>query len=96
MSRVMAQGDFRPMAANREANSKGAMADLVAILEARRADYARAEAEVDTAGAGVGQSFAELLRIVAQLTGHEAATPAPRSPGEGWVSGIRRLLGPVE
>ncbi len=37
MSRVMAQGDFRPMAQNR-----AAMADLVAILEARRADYARA------------------------------------------------------
>ena len=37
MSRVMAQGDFRPMAQNR-----GAMADLVAILDARRADYARA------------------------------------------------------
>ncbi len=48
MSRVMAQGDFRPMAQNRQA-----MADLVAILEARRADYARAEAEVDTAGEGV-------------------------------------------
>jgi len=96
MSRVMAQGDFRPMAANREAGSKGAMTDLVAILEARRADYARAEAEVDTSGAGVEQSFAELLRIVTQLTGHEAAAPAPRSRGEGWVSGIRRLLGPVE
>ena len=37
MRRVMAQGDFRPMAQNREA-----MADLVAILDARQADYARA------------------------------------------------------
>ena len=45
MRRVMAQGDFRPMAKNPEA-----MADLVAILEARRADYARAEAELDTSG----------------------------------------------
>ena len=45
MSRVMEQGDFRPMAQNREA-----MADLVAILDARRADYARAEAELDTSG----------------------------------------------
>ena len=45
MSRVMEQGDFRPMAENREA-----MADLVAILEARRADYAQAEAELDTSG----------------------------------------------
>jgi len=59
MSRVMAQGDFRPMAQNREA-----MADLVAILEARRADYTRAEAEVDTSSEAVEQSFAKLLRIV--------------------------------
>ena len=57
MSRVMAQGDFRPMAQNR-----AAMADLVAILEARRADYARAEAEVDTSGDAVEQSFAKLLQ----------------------------------
>jgi XRE family transcriptional regulator, aerobic/anaerobic benzoate catabolism transcriptional regulator len=64
MSRVMAQGDFRPMAANRQA-----MADLVAILDARRADYARAEAEVDTSGDAVEQSFAKLLRIVESLIG---------------------------
>ena len=64
MSRVMAQGDFRPMAANRQA-----MADLVAILDARRADYARAEAEIDTAGDAVEQSFAKLLRIVEPLIG---------------------------
>ncbi len=72
MSRVMAQGDFRPMAQNREANSKNAMADLVAILEARRADYARAEAEVDTSGAALEQSFAELLRVVTALLGPQA------------------------
>ena len=41
MGRVMKQGDFRPMAKNREA-----MADLIAILDARRADYARAQAEL--------------------------------------------------
>ncbi|MGB7100236.1 MAG: helix-turn-helix transcriptional regulator [Xanthobacteraceae bacterium] len=64
MSRVMAQGDFRPMAQNR-----AAMADLVAILEARRADYARAEAELDTSGDAVEQSFAKLLRIVAPFNG---------------------------
>ncbi len=45
MNRVMAQGDFRPMSENREA-----MADLVAILEARSSDYAQAEAELDTSG----------------------------------------------
>ena len=58
MSRVMAQGDFRPMAQNREA-----MADLVAILDARGPDYARAEAELDTSGETVEQSFPKLLRI---------------------------------
>jgi XRE family aerobic/anaerobic benzoate catabolism transcriptional regulator len=55
MSRVMQQGDFRPMAQNREA-----MADLVAILDARAADYARAQAQLDTAGDTVEQSFAKL------------------------------------
>jgi XRE family aerobic/anaerobic benzoate catabolism transcriptional regulator len=62
MSRVMAQGDFRPMAQNR-----AAMADLVAILEARRADYSRAEAEIDTSGEAIEQSFAQLLRTVTAL-----------------------------
>jgi XRE family aerobic/anaerobic benzoate catabolism transcriptional regulator len=60
MSRVMEQGDFRPMAQNREA-----MADLVAILDARRADYARAQAELETSGDTVDASFAKLEAIVA-------------------------------
>jgi XRE family aerobic/anaerobic benzoate catabolism transcriptional regulator len=64
MGRVMAQGDFRPMAQNR-----AAMADLVAILEARNADYARAQAELDTSGQTVEQSFAKLLRLVTNLLG---------------------------
>jgi XRE family aerobic/anaerobic benzoate catabolism transcriptional regulator len=59
MSRVVAQGDFRPMAHNREA-----MADLKSILEARRVDYARAQATLDTSGASVQQSLAKLQRIV--------------------------------
>jgi XRE family aerobic/anaerobic benzoate catabolism transcriptional regulator len=64
MSRVMAQGDFRPMAQNREA-----MADLVAILDARSPDYARAQAQLDTSGETVEQSFAKLVRIVTDLLG---------------------------
>jgi XRE family aerobic/anaerobic benzoate catabolism transcriptional regulator len=60
MSRVMRQGDFRPMAHNRQA-----MADLVTILESRRADYARAEATLDTAGETIEQSLAKLRKIVA-------------------------------
>ena len=67
MGRVMAQGDFRPMAANREA-----MADLVAILDARGADYARAEAQLDTSGETVEQSFAKLLRMVGDWLGPTA------------------------
>ena len=63
MSRVMKQGDFRPMARNREA-----MADLHAILEARRVDYARAEATLDTSGATAQQSFAKLVKLVAPWT----------------------------
>jgi len=62
MSRVMAQGDFRPMAQNREA-----MTDLVAILEARRADYARAEAQLDTTGDAMEQSLSKLLRAIGAL-----------------------------
>jgi XRE family aerobic/anaerobic benzoate catabolism transcriptional regulator len=64
MRRVMAQGDFRPMAQNREA-----MADLVAILDARRADYARAQAQLDTSGDSVERSCGKLARIVASCTG---------------------------
>jgi XRE family aerobic/anaerobic benzoate catabolism transcriptional regulator len=62
MRRVMAQGDFRPMARNREA-----MSDLVAILDARSADYARAEAALDTSSDEEPQSLAKLVRIADRL-----------------------------
>jgi XRE family transcriptional regulator, aerobic/anaerobic benzoate catabolism transcriptional regulator len=78
MSRVMAQGDFRPMAQNR-----GAMADLVAILDARRADYARAEAEIDTSGDAVEQSFAKLLQAVTKMLGLDGAPAPRRAAGRG-------------
>jgi XRE family transcriptional regulator, aerobic/anaerobic benzoate catabolism transcriptional regulator len=60
MNRVLKQGDFRPMARNREA-----MSDLHAILEARRVDYARAETSLDTSGVPVPQSLAKLQKLVA-------------------------------
>ncbi len=63
MRRVMAQGDFRPMARNREA-----MSDLVAILEARSADYHRAEAELDTSGDSEQESFRKLMQLVERYT----------------------------
>jgi len=55
MSRVIAQGDMRPMAGNREA-----MDDLRRILVSRDALYARADAVVDTSGKTVAAAFTEL------------------------------------
>ena len=54
MSRVMEQGDFRPMAQNREA-----MADLMAILDARRAGiYAAIAAVIARAAAALASTSA--------------------------------------
>jgi XRE family aerobic/anaerobic benzoate catabolism transcriptional regulator len=55
MSRVMAQGDFRPMAANDQA-----MEDLRRILEAREPVYGKADLVLDTSGSSVEESFAKL------------------------------------
>src|SRR5215472_8261495 len=55
MSRVMAQGDFRPMAANDQA-----MEDLRRILEAREPLYRKADLVVDTSETSVEESFAKL------------------------------------
>jgi XRE family transcriptional regulator, aerobic/anaerobic benzoate catabolism transcriptional regulator len=71
MSRVIAQGDLRPMSDNREA-----MADLNRILAARNPLYARADAAVDTAGSTIEASFARLLAVLPQPTGIEALAVA--------------------
>jgi XRE family aerobic/anaerobic benzoate catabolism transcriptional regulator len=55
MSRVVAQGDLRPMAANERA-----MEDLRRILEAREPLYRKADAVLDTSGASVEESFRKL------------------------------------
>lgn len=62
MKRVMAQGDFRPMASNR-----GAMADLKAILEARAADYSRADVSLDTSATSLEQTLDALERTARSL-----------------------------
>jgi XRE family aerobic/anaerobic benzoate catabolism transcriptional regulator len=59
MSRVVAQGDYRPMAENDEA-----MDDLRRILVSRRALYGKADATVDTAGKTVDQCLRELKAAV--------------------------------
>jgi XRE family aerobic/anaerobic benzoate catabolism transcriptional regulator len=64
MSRVMAQGDFRPMAQEREA-----MSGLLAILEARRQDYARAEARMSTSGQSVAESTKQLIGLAHAVLG---------------------------
>ena len=61
MSRVMAQGDFRPMAANSQA-----MEDLRRILEAREPLYRKADLLLDTSGASVEESFAKLKAALQQ------------------------------
>jgi len=59
MSRVRAQGDFRPMA-----DDNGAMSELVTILQSREALYSRARASLDTSGARIEDSVQALLRLV--------------------------------
>jgi XRE family aerobic/anaerobic benzoate catabolism transcriptional regulator len=62
MNRVIAQGDLRPMTGNRTA-----MNDLKAILEAREADYSRADARLDTSAQGFAATLTALERLSALL-----------------------------
>jgi XRE family transcriptional regulator, aerobic/anaerobic benzoate catabolism transcriptional regulator len=62
MRRVREQGDLRPMSHNPDA-----MNDLVAILNARAADYAQAHAQLDTSGKSVEQSLNELGEVAVRL-----------------------------
>ena len=50
----------------------GRTAAMAHILDARRADYARAQAELDTSGDTVEQSLAKLTGVVASCTGRGA------------------------
>jgi len=59
MARVLAQGDFRPMAGN-----ETAMDDLRRILAARETLYAKADAVIDTSGESPQQSFTKLRQAV--------------------------------
>jgi XRE family aerobic/anaerobic benzoate catabolism transcriptional regulator len=59
MSRVVAQGDLRPMRGHAQA-----MDDLKALLAAREPQYARADATVDTSGQTVTKSLAVLRGVV--------------------------------
>jgi XRE family transcriptional regulator, aerobic/anaerobic benzoate catabolism transcriptional regulator len=67
MARVLAQGDFRPMAGNVQA-----LDDLTRILAAREAMYRKADVVIDTSGETPRESFAKLLDAV---TGEAIANP---------------------
>ena len=60
MSRVMAQGDLRPMAASREA-----MDDLKSILAGRAAFYSKADMRLDTSAQPLAETF-QILRTQAR------------------------------
>ncbi len=62
MSRVIAQGDLRPMA-----DGARAMDDLLAILKSREPLYAKADVTLDTAGKTAEASGEELAQLVERL-----------------------------
>ncbi len=62
MKRVLAQGDRRPMAGNREA-----MDDLKRILESRAQFYSKADKTIDTSDMSAAEAFEQLLE---QLVAH--------------------------
>jgi XRE family transcriptional regulator, aerobic/anaerobic benzoate catabolism transcriptional regulator len=64
MSRVMAQGDLRPMAASREA-----MDDLKSILASRTAFYSKADMRVDTSAQPLMETFGILRTEVREAIG---------------------------
>ena len=64
MSRVIAQGDMRPMAGNAEA-----MDDLRRILAGRHALYAKADGAIDTTGRSIEECVDELTALVRRHAG---------------------------
>lgn len=73
MSRVIAQGDYRPMAGNDEA-----MEDLRRILKERAPLYGQADAVVNTSGRREAESFAALLRALPPELGMAERKPVGR------------------
>jgi XRE family aerobic/anaerobic benzoate catabolism transcriptional regulator len=65
MSRVIEQGDLRPMAGN----NQEAMEDLRRILEGRAAFYGKADLSFDTSGKTLSQSFSGLREALRQQAG---------------------------
>lgn len=62
MRRVLAQGDLRPMAANKEA-----MEDLKSILSGRAAFYSKAQLRLDTSDQALEPTFLALRKMVREV-----------------------------
>ncbi|ETR76181.1 transcriptional regulator [Afipia sp. P52-10] len=73
MARVRNQGDLRPMA-----DDRSAMQELRTILLSRQPLYARASAQVDTAGLSVEQAAARLLETVKPMVARSQSRTATR------------------
>jgi XRE family aerobic/anaerobic benzoate catabolism transcriptional regulator len=71
MQRVIAQGDMRPMANNRDA-----MSDLKRILSEREALYSKADIQVDTAGRNFDESLEILIQALRDTPVRESLAPA--------------------
>ena len=79
LSRVITQGDLRPMAKNDEA-----MEDLKAILKAREPYHPMADAAVQTSGETIAESLEQLQAVVVRLLGPDSAPrPEPVSSAQG-------------
>jgi len=71
MQRVIAQGDMRPMANNRDA-----MADLKRILAEREALYSKADIQVETSRRNFEESLEMLIQALRDTPVRESLTPA--------------------
>lgn len=74
MGRVRKQGDLRPMADNRSA-----MEELRTILLSREPLYARAAAEVDTAGLTIDKAAEKLRKAIAPALDRGSLASLPRA-----------------
>jgi XRE family transcriptional regulator, aerobic/anaerobic benzoate catabolism transcriptional regulator len=71
MERVIAQGDVRPMANNRDA-----MSDLKRILAEREVLYSKADIQIDTAGRTFEQSIEMLIQALRETPVRDFLAPA--------------------
>jgi XRE family aerobic/anaerobic benzoate catabolism transcriptional regulator len=70
MQRVIAQGDMRPMAHNRDA-----MSDLKRILTEREVLYSKADIQIDTAGRTFEESLETLIQGLRDTPVRESSAP---------------------